>query len=229
MQNNPTLDALNVLRSSSLPMLVQEEIERLIMNGELPVGSRLNESDLALRFGTSRGPVREALRALEEVGLVRTERNRGFFVREISFEEVEEIYEIREVLEELIGRRVALSMTDERRARLGALINEMESTAAQGSIEGYAALNLKFHETLLAYAGSEKLRETYSRLTKELHLFRMRALADGGGLKVSAAEHRRILDAIASGDPELAGAALRRHVVASRQRMHKAFNLPDGG
>lgn len=227
MDDNPTLSALQVLRSSSLPMLVQEELERLIMNGELPVGGRLNESDLAVRFGTSRGPVREALRALEEVGLVRTERNRGFFVREISFQEVEEIYEIREVLEELIGRRVAASISADKIERIGELIDAMERTAAEGSIEGYAALNLRFHEALLGYAGSDKLRETYSRLTKELHLFRMRALADGGGLQVSVVEHREILDAIASGDPDVAGAALRRHVVASRQRMHKAFNLPD--
>ena len=82
MQTNKSTAALAFLQSSSLPMLVQEEIERLIMTGELAVGSRINESELSLRFNTSRGPVREALRALEEAGLVRNEKNRGVFVRE---------------------------------------------------------------------------------------------------------------------------------------------------
>eukprot|EP01036_Dinobryon_divergens_P000581 gene581-750_t len=102
--------ALAFLQSSSLPMLMQEEIERLIMTGELPVGSRINESELSQRFNTSRGPIREALRALEEAGLVRNEKNRGVFVREIAFEEADEIYELREAVEEIIGRRVALAI-----------------------------------------------------------------------------------------------------------------------
>ena len=61
--SNPS-SALAFLQSSSLPMLMQEEIERLIMTGELPVGSRINESELSQRFNTSRGPIREGLRAL---------------------------------------------------------------------------------------------------------------------------------------------------------------------
>ena len=122
--------ALAFLQSSSLPMLVQEEIERLIMTGALPVGSRINESVLSQRFNTSRGPIREALRALEEAGLVRTEKNRGMFVREISFEEADEIYELREAMEELIGRRVALAITDDGIARLKAMEAAMHAAAA---------------------------------------------------------------------------------------------------
>jgi DNA-binding GntR family transcriptional regulator len=79
------LTPLQLVQSSSLPALVQAEIEQLILSGELAAGQRLNESELAIRFGTSRGPVREALRALEECRLVRSEKNRGVFVREISW------------------------------------------------------------------------------------------------------------------------------------------------
>ncbi len=101
----PTL--LQLVQSNSLPGLVQVEIEQLILRGELAVGQHVNESELASRFGTSRGPIREALRALEESRLVRSEKNRGVFVREISVAEADEIYDMREALDELIGRRVA--------------------------------------------------------------------------------------------------------------------------
>lgn len=219
--------ALAFLQSSSLPMLMQEEIERLIMTGELPVGSRINESELSQRFNTSRGPIREALRALEEAGLVRNEKNRGVFVREIAFEEADEIYELREALEEIIGRRVALAIKPDAVERLRAMLDAMRSAAQAQDVEQYAQLNLQFHEILLDTAGSKKLTETYKRLVKELHLFRMRALDSGGGLRVSADEHRVIVDAIASGNPDIAGPALRKHVADSRARMHKAFGRAD--
>jgi DNA-binding GntR family transcriptional regulator len=97
--------ALQLVQSNSLPALVQVEIEQLILRGELAIGQRINESELAVRFGTSRGPIREALRALEESRLVRSEKNRGVFVREISVAEADEIYDVREVLDQLIGQR----------------------------------------------------------------------------------------------------------------------------
>jgi phosphonate utilization transcriptional regulator len=208
-------------------MVVQEEIERLIMTGALAVGSRVNESELAARFNTSRGPVREARRALAEAGLVRNEKNRGVSVREISFDEADEIYELREALEEVIGRRAARAMGAAAIARLRATVEAMRGAAQAKNLEQYAQLNLQFHDTLLDAADSRKLTETYKRLVKELHLFRLRALDSGGGLDVSAAEHADIVQAIASGKPEAAGRALREHVAGSRARMHKAFGRPD--
>ncbi|MBO9537292.1 phosphonate utilization associated transcriptional regulator [Herbaspirillum sp.] len=226
MDTKKPSSALAFLQSSSLPMLVQEEIERMIMTGELPVGSRLNESELSQRFNTSRGPIREALRALEEAGLLRTEKNRGMFVREITFEEADEIYELREALEEIIGRRVAQAITPDGIERLRGMTEAMREAAQAKELEQYAQLNLQFHDVLLDTAGSAKLTETYQRLIKELSLFRLRALA-GGGLRVSADEHREIVDAIATRDPERAGQALRRHVADSRARMHKALGRGD--
>lgn len=227
MATHDSTSALAFLQSSSLPMLMQEEIERLIMNGELAVGSRINESELSQRFNTSRGPIREALRALEEAGLVRNEKNRGVFVREIAFEEADEIYELREALEEIIGRRVAERMQGDALERLRAMIEPMREAAQAQNVEQYAQLNLQFHDILLDTAGSRKLTETYKRLVKELHLFRMRALDSGGGLRVSADEHREIVDAIATRNPEAAGQVLRKHVAGSRARMHKAMGRAD--
>ncbi len=226
MDTKTPSSALAFLQKSSLPMLIQEEIERLIMTGVLPVGSRVNESELSQRFNTSRGPIREALRALEEVGLVRTEKNRGMFVREISFEEADEIYELREALEEIIGRRAAIAITDESIEHLKAMLEDMRFAAHGQDLERYAQLNLKFHDILLAAAGSAKLTETYQRLIKELSLFRMRALGSGGALTISADEHTEIVNAIAARNPRKAGQALRLHVADSRARMHKVLGRP---
>ena len=99
-----------LLQSNSLPTLVQRELERMILAGDLAAGAKLNEATIAELLGVSRGPVREAFRALEESGLVRLEKNRGVFVRQIAVEEADEIYELRAVLDEYAGRRVAQSV-----------------------------------------------------------------------------------------------------------------------
>jgi phosphonate utilization transcriptional regulator len=223
MPNTATpLTPLQLLRSSSLPSLVQDEIEQLILRGELSVGQRLNESELAVRFGTSRGPVREALRALEECRLVRAEKNRGVFVRDVSVAEAEEIYDVREVLDELIGRRVAARATPENAAELEGMLGEMEHATARGDVKRYHAVNLRFHDRLVELAGNSRLCEIYRLLTKELLLFRLRGLQDGGGLAVSVREHKAVVAAIAARNAERAGRLLRQHAANSRARMHKA-------
>jgi|SRR5450631_96555 phosphonate utilization transcriptional regulator len=213
---------LQLVQSNSLPGLVQSEIEQLILRGELAIGQRINESDLALRFGMSRGPIREALRALEESRLVRAEKNRGVFVREVSVEEADEIYDVREALDQLIGQRVAERTTPEQLRDLQAVVAEMDDATAVQDIKRYHALNLKFHDMLVDFAGNARLTESYRLLTKGLLLFRLRGLQDGGGFSVSNTEHKSVVDAIAARDSARAGRLLRRHAVESRARMHKA-------
>src|SRR5262249_29346476 len=220
------VSALKLVQSSRLPALVQAEIEQLILSGELAAGERVNESELALRFGTSRGPVREALRSLEECRLVRSEKNRGVFVREISVEEADEIYDVREALDALIGRRVAQRATAEQLAALKGLVAEMEQATAGEDVKRYHQLNLRFHDQLVEFAGNARLTETYRLLTKELLLFRLRGLKDGGGFAVSIAEHKAIVKAIGARDAERAARLLRRHASDSRARMHKATATP---
>src|SRR5271169_4317989 len=129
----PTI--LQLVQSNSLPALVQVEIEQLILRGELAVGQRINESELAARFGTSRGPIREALRALEESRLVRSAKHRGVFVREISVAEADEIYDVREALDHLIGQRVAERVTPEQLRELKAAVAEMDEATSLKDIK----------------------------------------------------------------------------------------------
>src|ERR1700678_1002838 len=148
---------LQLLQSNSLPALVQVEIEQLILRGELAIGQRINESELAVRFGTSRGPIREALRALEESRLVRSEKNRGVFVREISVAEADEIYDMRAALDQLIGQRVAERATPAQLRELEGVIEEMDEMTGVREVNRYHALNLKFHDLLVDFAGNARL------------------------------------------------------------------------
>src|SRR5437588_197221 len=128
----PPVATIALVQSNSLPMLVQKELERMILAGDLAVGAKLNEVAIAERLGVSRGPVREAFRALEESGLVRLEKNRGVFVRQVSLEEADEIFEVRATLEEWAGRRVAKRATALEVRELQALVEGMEHAAGRG-------------------------------------------------------------------------------------------------
>ncbi|OWW21040.1 phosphonate utilization associated transcriptional regulator [Noviherbaspirillum denitrificans] len=211
-----------MLQQYSLPALVQKEIERQIIAGELTAGSKLNEVAFAERLGVSRGPVREAFRALEATGLVRQEKNKGVVVRQISVEEADEIYEVRSALDELVGRKLAEVITDAQVAELRSLLGRMDDKVAQKDVDGYAALNLQFHDTLVTMTGNRKLLDTYRRLVNELTLYRRTALAQKGTLPVSTREHHEIVDTIATRNPDAAGQIMRSHAMEGRNRMHRA-------
>jgi phosphonate utilization transcriptional regulator len=210
-----------VLQSNSLPTLVQRELERMILAGDLPAGAKLNEVTIAELLGVSRGPVREAFRALEESGLVRLEKNRGVYVRQIAVEEADEIYEVRAILDEFAGRRVAQTIVPADLKTLRVLVDRMDRAAVRNDVDAYHAANLEFHDTLVALAGNGKLLVTYRRLVNELHLYRRATLAQAGALPLSAREHHAILDKIAAGQAAAAGHALHEHATGSRERMHR--------
>jgi phosphonate utilization transcriptional regulator len=207
-----------LLRSASLSTAAQQEIERMILEGEIPAGAKLTEAWLCERLGVSRGPIREAFRMLEEAGLVRQEKNRGVFVRDIPLEEALEIYDLRAAMDELIGRRLAESITPEQLRQAKAIVEQMDIAARAGNADAYHLLNLQFHDALVGFVGNRKLATVYRKLVKELALFRRRNLRDQKVLPHSAAEHRAILKAIASGDGEQAARTMYDHVIESKER-----------
>ncbi len=217
-----SLRAIEFMRSKSLPMLVQDAIVRLIQSGDLGAGAKLNEVALATRLGVSRGPVREAFRALEEAGLVRLEKNRGVFVREIRPDEAVELYELRAGLDEIAGRILAPRVSDAELAELSALVAAM---AEAGSIARYFPLNIRFHDRIVEMAGNRPLMATYRRVINEMHLLRRHGLVSGGGLLVSNDEHRAIVAALATRRPDAVAEAMRGHVAAGRERLMLAIRL----
>ncbi|NNU80160.1 FCD domain-containing protein [Halovulum dunhuangense] len=214
---------LAILRSSSLTSALEKALEKLIIEGELAPGERLNEIQLSQRFGTSRGPLREATRSLEAKGFVEVIRNRGVFVRQLSIEEALEIYDLRGALFGLAGRIVSQKMTDELLQKLTALVRGMEEAAARGDFDSYYPINLEFHRAIIEASGNKALIEESTRFEKKMHLFRAKSLVQGGGLAVSNREHAEMLNALASGDPERAFNTHWRHVERAKSRMLAAM------
>ena len=216
---------LELIQEHSLTSALKVELERMIFDGSVRVGERLNESTLAARFGTSRGPLREALQALGEQGLVSFTRNRGAFVRRMSVAEADELYDLRSALDDEVGRKLAGFLTPSQSKELQGLLRVMDGEAKRNDIRHYYPNNLRFHDLLVAYAGNGRLAEIYGRITRELHLFRLQGLSASGAIS-SNAEHWKILKAIQSGSADRAAKAMREHIEAARARMHRAFARP---
>ncbi|MSP48694.1 MAG: FCD domain-containing protein [Alphaproteobacteria bacterium] len=216
--------AIGFLRTTSLSSLVQEEIVRMILSGELDAGAQVKEFAISDRLGVGRSSVREAFRALEEAGLVRLEKNRGVFVREIGDDEAEEMYAVRAGLDELAGRLLAPRITAAEIDELRRHVDELEAWLAPDAFATYFPLNLRFHDRIVEMTGNRKLLVVYRRLINEMHLLRRRGLLRGGGLLVSNDEHRSIVDALASRDADTAAAAMRDHVRSGRDRMLAAVD-----
>ena len=214
LSNHP---AIAQLQRNSLANLVQAEIERMILDGELDSGAKLTESTLADQLGVSRGPVREAFRMLEESGLVHTEKNRGVFVRHVPIEEALEIFELRAVMDLYVGRKLAAGLGATEVRELRQLVDAMDQAVKADSARDYHRFNLKFHDRLLELAGNAKLTATYRKLVNELSLFRRQNLTNES-MTVYSREHRQIVKAIAAGDPDAAGQAMYQHVMNSRER-----------
>ena len=210
-----------LLQTKSLPTLVQREVERMILAGDLAAGAQLREAEVAAMLGVSRGPIREAFRALEESGLVRLEKNRGVFVRHIGVEEADDIFELRAVLDEYAGRRAAQNATPAQAAELCALVERMERAVAQADVDRYHDANIAFHDRIVQLAGNPKLIVLYRRLVNELNLHRRAALGQAGILPVSMREHRAIVEYIGARQASAAGRALFEHAMASRDRVHR--------
>jgi len=215
-------DLLQVLRSRSLSSAVHDEIERRILSGALRSGQRINENRLAGELGVSRGPIREACRGLVEGGLLTVIVNRGFFVRSITLKDAEDVYDVRASLMRLAGATLAARITPSQMDQLRELVANMDLAEAAEDFDMFYALNREFHDRIVDFAENDRLRALCNGLAKELHLYRSRSILQGGGLRVSNREHKKILRALESGDAEKAADALESHIQAGKRRFVKA-------
>lgn len=202
-------------RSGGRPTLADDLRRRLadaIMAGELPPGSRLDEHDLAERYGMSRTPVREALRQLAAVGLAEYRPHRGVIVAFPEQQRIAEMFEVMSELEALCARLAALRMDAGERREFEALHRRSLEHVRDGRIEDYDAANLAFHATLYRGAHNHFLEETTLSVRRRVQPFRRSQFRVLGRLGNSFAEHDRIVEAVLRGDAQAAEASMREHV-----------------
>ncbi len=219
--------AIEVLREHSLATLAQQELERRIISGEIAAGTKLNEVEVASALGVSRGPVREAFSALSQAGLVRVEKNRGVFVRQVSIEEANEFYEVRAALEGLIGKLAARRISIDEIEQLRLLVRRMHQIQKGRRADEYFALNVEFHDVLARAARNNALLAHYRGVVNQLDLYRRATISRGlENIPLSTREHEAIVEAVAARDEQRAQALLTEHVLVSRARLHAALGGP---
>ena len=195
---------------------IRETIESAIAWGLRLPGDRLDEQQLALEFGVSRTPVREALQHLAAAGLVEIRPRRGAVVAMPSAERLYEMFEVMSELEALCGRLAARRITSE---GLAALQQANAACAEEtGDADRYYSANERFHQQIYRLSGNGFLAEEALSLQKRLTPFRRLQLRVSGRIASSFAEHERIVAFIGRGDGEATAAELRAHVRVQGER-----------
>jgi DNA-binding GntR family transcriptional regulator len=203
---------------------LEQELERLILEGEYQPGARINENALAARFDVSRGAVREACRLLQRSGLVNIVPNQGSFVAALSVAEIVNLFDVRACLGRLAGRLAAATVTRSALQEMRELIDKMDEASRASDADRYIGLNIAFHATLYGTTGNAQLATLDAQMGKQLRIYRRHGLEFGGGLTVSNVEHRSILAAIERGDCEAAGNEVEKHIENGRDRFIRAMS-----
>src|SRR5215470_6056465 len=225
----PLMPTIAALREHSLTAVVQHEIERMILAGELAPGDRLNEKAVADTLKVSRGPVREACRALAELGFVHLIPNRGVFIKKLTKEDAIEVYDLRAGLTGLAAQLLAPIMTTDNLSRLEGFVGEMEQAAENADFQRFYPVNLEFHDYIVRATGNARLIKLYRGLVKEFHLFRTHGLVQRDSLLESNREHRDIVAAVTSGDGLQAYLASARHARPRAECHRVAATKPESG
>ena len=207
---------------------IRRYIEDRILDGTLAGGARLKELPLADRLGVSRGIIREAVRLLEQAGLVTVVHNHGVFIRQLSLEEVLDLYDVRAGLARSVGRLVATRITKDELDELNGLFDRMEEARTALDADRYETHHLEFHERLLAYTRNPLLISLHEQIEKQMRLFLCRSVVSLARLRHSNRYHRLVLDAIVEGDPEAAAEALEKDILHGRERVLDSINRDPG-
>ncbi|MDO8713217.1 MAG: GntR family transcriptional regulator [Polynucleobacter sp.] len=191
---------------------VAERLREQIFSHELAPGSWLDEQSLALAFGISRTPMREAIKVLASEGLVTTKMNKGAYVTEVDRRDLEQIFTVLSLLEGQAAKETALKATEAQLTQLDDLHHRLEKAAADRDLEQFFEINVKFHDVIGEIAGNKWMNGVIADLRKVLKLQRRDSLGRGGRLLSSLIEHREILQAILKRDSLAAEAAMRKHL-----------------
>lgn len=192
-----------------------------IVHGELAPGTRLIESELAQNLNVSRWPVRQAIAHLEQEALVVRYPNRGAYVVEFAEADIEEIFDLRALIEGHAARKACLRMTPEHEARLRSLVDETERLTERGVATETIAPDIAFHRAIFGIAGSQRLEKLWDILVAPINtLLYMRTSRQGVGyIQGVARVHAGLLEALCSGDPDLAEAAFCRELAKTRRSL----------
>jgi DNA-binding GntR family transcriptional regulator len=205
-----------MIHNISLADQVFEQLENDILTGKYQYGEIITEAKLSQDLGVSRTPIREALRRLEQEGII-ADSGKGMKVLGITIQDISDIYEIRLRLEGVAASWAAKHATEENIAELAGILDLQEFYAERGDSEHIRDMDTKFHESLYTFSGSPILKNTLMPLHKRVMKYRKASLEKTGRALHSTQEHRAIYEAIKARNAEQAEKLTTAHVFAARK------------
>lgn len=218
------LDAYS--KPSDLKNWAYENIKRKILNIEVNAGDQLRIESLAEQLGISRTPIREALLKLESEGLVRAASRVGFFVRGITKKDLQELFELREILESYAAEKAAMLIDEQGLQRLEEYQRRAGKAISAGNMSKFMEMEIEIHSLILRKSGNSRLIQMIESIKDIIHRERILSLQSSENVEESFNEHRGIVDALAKKDAKLAGRMMRSHILAVKDRMMAFLELP---
>lgn len=191
---------------------LRDQLEQEILSGELAPGSRLDEVSLAARFKVSRTPVREAVRQLAASDLVIIRPRQTPIVAPMSVQTLLQMFEVMAELEGLCARLATRRITMEASDRLVETQSGLKNALEKRDVKLFYDINHDFHEIIYDASASQFLANQTRSMRNRLAPFRRHVTAQPGRMALTIVEHQAVIDAITSGDGEVAGLAMRNHV-----------------
>jgi DNA-binding GntR family transcriptional regulator len=212
----PVLAAHASLQRTSLRDQALTALRQAIVTGQIEPGVVYSAGSLAAELGVSNSPVREAMLALVDDGLMEVVPNRGYRAAVLTDADLAEITQLRYLLEVPAAGQAAETDLGDRLKTLYELVDRIERTAAAGDLAGNLDADRRFHLLVVDASGNRRLTELVARLRDQTRLYNLPALAESRALVASAAEHRPLLDAIAAHDRHTAETLMRAHLAHIR-------------
>jgi DNA-binding GntR family transcriptional regulator len=208
-----TADVLTIQRTA-LHEQVADRLRRMLVEGAIAPGAKLNERELAAVLRVSRTPLREAIKMLAAEGLVELVPNRGAMAVSLGEADVRHAFEVMAGLESLSGELAAQRITDQELEAIRGAQADMMAAYARRDLPAYYRLNGQIHAAINAAAKNPVLASMYRQINARLQALRYRSNLDEAKWKRAAQEHEQMIDALAARD----GAAMRRLLVAHLQQ-----------
>lgn len=195
---------------------VVDHLREMIVEGQLPAGSRINERELCEQLGISRTPLREAVKVLAAEGLIEITPNRGASVAEMSLSDVLEAFELMAGLESLSGELACERVSDAELVELKRLHDAMVECRKREDLSGYYNHNRQIHNLIIQATRNHTLRQVYETTNRRLHALRFRSNFDVQKWDRAIAEHETILEALSTRNGPRLSAILKQHLLHKR-------------
>lgn len=205
------------------PNDIADELRAAIVNGVFPPGHRLVHEELAARFGVSRIPLREAIRTLVGEGLVQSPPGRGTFVTELDLAKIDEIYDLRKLVEPSFAEHVVQRSSRADVGRLRSMTEQMDRIDELGS-EAWSRVNFAFHLDMYRLAGLPMRYEVISRLYHQLEPYSRFYVHSTHALDRVQAEHKAMVAALADGDATTLADQIHAHIDGGQQGLRIAWH-----